>query len=292
MKIAIVGGGAIGLLFASYLNRKHEVILLCRREEQVRDLQQHHLTIEAQATKRIEKVYATSKWEEINNVDLIILAVKQYDLQSMMTTFSKNINPQIPLLFLQNGMSHLQLLQTTPYEHIFIGSVEHGVSKMNDYHIQVNGIGKTNLALYRGNNERIYELLDLKDFPFVFMEDYEQVLLRKLIVNAVINPLTALYQVKNGELLHNSYYHRCMSELFTEIIECFPQLNDMMISDIEHICKITKNNQSSMYKDLLAVKKTEIDAIVGYIIEVAKENQKKIPLTTFIYHSIKGIESE
>src|SRR5699024_5309030 len=121
--------------------------------------------------------------------------------------------------------------------------------------------------------EKIKVLLSMEDFPFIYMDDYEFILQKKLIVNAIINPLTTFYQVKNGELLNNPHYHASMKMLFNEIIACFPKLSKVHFSEIERICEKTKSNYSSMYQDIIESKQTEVDAILGYVIQVSDRKQ-------------------
>ena len=51
-------------------------------------------------------------------------------------------------------------------------------------------------------------------------EDYENMLLKKLVVNAVINPLTAILGIKNGELIENKHYFELVKMIFSEIEQC------------------------------------------------------------------------
>ena len=54
------------------------------------------------------------------------------------------------------------------------------------------------------------------EFEVSIVEDVQPVVWGKLIVNAAINPLTALLRVKNGELLANPPARALMGELASE----------------------------------------------------------------------------
>ncbi|MBL5803871.1 ketopantoate reductase family protein [Heyndrickxia sporothermodurans] len=116
-------------------------------------------------------------------------------------------------------------------------------------------------------------------------------LLKKLLVNAIINPLTAILKVKNGELIKNTFFMQIFHDLYNEIIQLFPELDSkIVLNEIIRICRNTENNESSMLKDITLQRKTEIDAIVGYILELAKEKNVQLPLTNMVYGMIKGME--
>ncbi|MCT8139034.1 hypothetical protein H1D32_15800 [Anaerobacillus sp. CMMVII] len=112
---------------------------------------------------------------------------------------------------------------------------------------------------------------------------------KKLVVNGVVNPLTAIFKVTNGELLTNPYYFQLMRKIFEEISSVF-SCNDLEWQRIIEVCKKTSQNRSSMLSDIEAKRETEIEAITGYILDKAALQNKELPLNQFIYNSIKGLE--
>jgi 2-dehydropantoate 2-reductase len=82
-----------------------------------------------------------------------------------------------------------------------------------------------------------------------------------------------------------------MRTLFEEISFLIPNdTKEKMWTHIIEICEKTAENWSSMQRDLEHGRQTELDAILGYIILIAEQKGKKLPLTEFIYISIKGLE--
>ena len=101
-------------------------------------------------------------------------------------------------------------------------------------------------------------------------EDYENMLLKKLVVNAVINPLTAILEIKNGALIENPHYFKLEKDCLAEIQECLHlQKSEHYFENIVTVCEQTAQNQSSMLCDLEEKRPTEMDAILGYILEKA-----------------------
>src|SRR5690625_967261 len=110
---------------------------------------------------------------------------------------------------------------------------------------------------------------------------------QKLIINAVINPLTALFQVKNIEIIHNPYIRSLAKKICKEASDILHLDPDQEWCRIQTIATQTGENQSSMFVDLKRKQPTELEAILGYLL---KEKKHKMPYTTFIYESIKALE--
>ncbi|MBO0994268.1 2-dehydropantoate 2-reductase [Bacillus sp. SD088] len=294
MKIGILGGGAVGLLFSTYLSLNHQVVLLTRTEAQARDINEKGIILSNSHKHIKQEVTANANFKELEKLDLTVIAVKQYNLVSLMKDLL-TVPVETPLLFIQNGIGHIKLLETLPQETIYVGTVEHGVKKLAGNHIQHTGEGVTNIALFRGNQEEIscFPKSEAKAFPFCFHKNYKEIILAKLVANSVINPLTSILKVKNGSLIENPYYYEIFKSLHAEISSVFPEIDpNHSLEKVIYICRSTKENRSSMLSDMLEGRKTEIDAILGSVLEYAEKMDMILPLTTMIFEMIKGMEEE
>ncbi|TWE08932.1 2-dehydropantoate 2-reductase [Neobacillus bataviensis] len=295
MRVGIIGAGSIGLLFAAYLSRVFDVTVYTRSQEQAAEINQHNVLLQSGTEETIAKVKALPIADWQGSEALTIIAVKQYQLFSIIERLSQLPSMPENILFLQNGMGHLKLLDDINTSNLFVGSVEHGALKENPYTVRHNGIGTTNVAVYKGDPGflKMFVLAVSNVFPITFHEEYFAMMEKKLIANAMINPLTAILQVNNGALIDNPFYYKVLQNLFSEITA---------ILNLEHpegywehvikICKKTRDNRSSMLKDIEAKRLTEVDAILGYLLEEANKQGKKLPQLETLYYLIKGIESQ
>jgi 2-dehydropantoate 2-reductase len=295
MNIAIVGAGSLGLLFASYLSSAFSVTLYTRTSGQAEEIRRNGLLMKTTSTitKTELSVYPISEWQ--GTEELTIVAVKGYQLESIIQKINKLENPETALLFIQNGMSHLEILSTLQVNTILIGSVEHGAVKEHQNTVFHNGKGDINIAVYKGDGTLLRRFVSLAplNFPITIKDNYYDMLLNKLIANSVINPLTAILRVNNGELISNAFYFKALTALFSEISSILNLTNpDEHLKNIIKICKKTADNRSSMLKDIERNNRTEIDAILGFILAEAKRNGKKAIVAEGYYYLIKGIEKD
>ena len=289
MDIGIIGAGAVGLLFAGYLGKRHNVTVYARRKEQMEQLEAHGVTVWREGKKEQTDVETKSLSMLDSRHDLVILAVKGYDLdESLFIT----IPTEIPLLFLQNGIGHMDLLKTLPHDIVMAASVEHGALKENEHTVLHKGVGVTNIALVRGATGPLQRLLENEDaaFPFEVEDDYEVMLLRKLFINATINPLTAISGRVNGEMESNPYYNALIGQVYGELLHLYPHMEEVIsLEDIKRVCLNTAQNRSSMLKDVENGRMTEIEAILGGLIR--KSSPLDIPIIHTLYLLVKGKES-
>lgn len=289
MKIGIIGGGSIGLLFAGYLSENNDVTIYTRTKHQANEINKKGITINKQNTSITYHVQAVTSTSTVIEEDLVFIAVKQYILKDVLSQIP-DIEKVRTVCFLQNGMGHINMMERLVNSTILVGVVEHGAFKLDETTVIHTGIGRTKIGIFKGNDHGLNAAI--RDFPIEFHENWYEILTSKLIVNAVINPLTALYGVKNGELFQNEYFHNQMKTLFREITSVIPCKKDEMWGLVTMICKNTAANKSSMLRDIEEGRKTEIDAILGYVLDEAKKTKREVAVIQFLYDSIKGLETK
>ena len=289
MDIGIIGGGAIGLLFASYLHKDHQVTVYTRTQQQARCIQEEGLFLKKGNDMTKAAIQAVPlEVKDPGSHNLLIIAVKQYQLDGIRHFLKKGNSP---LLFLQNGMGHLEFINELPGQKgIYVGVVEHGSMKQKDNLVCHTGVGTTKVAPVSGDMT-LFDGMSQPGFPFICMRDHEDMLKSKLIVNAVINPLTAVLSAKNGELLTNPFYYSLFLRLFDEVALSleFPDRQKVR-EHVVDVCRKTAENRSSMLRDLDNGRETEIDAILKYTIGLAEKKSLDVPLSRSLYDMVKGKE--
>ncbi|MFG3612267.1 ketopantoate reductase family protein [Rummeliibacillus stabekisii] len=297
MDFVIVGGGAIGLVLASKLfEHGHNVEVLVHSKEQCKAIQSGGgLTfINDVGEEKTLPIGVTTNPQNLNKKAIWILAVKYHHLQDMQLLFDE-LPEETILLFIQNGIKHIEFARDLKQKNILMGTIEFGAEKVNSNKVIHRGIGIFNIANFKGevwNNEKC-QRLTASDLPISFSENYLEMLLRKTIVNCLINTLTTLLGVPNGDLIRLPSHHRILKELYFEIVSAFPEQKNMLpFSNIEQICKNTSQNTSSMLADYRHGRKMEIDTIVGGVMVLAKERGHDLPMLKTLYLLLLALEGK
>ncbi|PYZ97915.1 2-dehydropantoate 2-reductase [Alteribacter lacisalsi] len=295
MKVHIIGGGAAGLLAAAYAQSAGmDVGIITRTEKQALMLQEEGLSVQHGQEVRKHHVRAESfETASLAGADITIVAVKQFSLSPVLEKLS-SMEADGPVLFLMNGMGHLEKgADALPASPLYSGVMTHGAFRVDPVTVRHTGQGilKAGAAGDGYIDEAVYELCTRLDSAGLRCEttgSIADMMAEKLTVNAVINPLTAIYQVENGALCDGGFFEINARELHAEVKSVLPNAAEW--DQVEEVIRGTAENYSSMCMDLRKGRPTEVDAITGYVLNAARQKGVKVPLTGFVHHSVKGLE--
>ncbi|RKL68898.1 hypothetical protein CR203_02335 [Salipaludibacillus neizhouensis] len=292
MKVTVIGGGAIGLLVTSYLlTFGHTVQLVTRTKEQTRLIKENGIIKEKNGFIKSHQVdVVTFSKFQANKEDLIIITVKQTSVDSLIDYLRQIIPPETPLLFLQNGMGHLEKARKTLQNPILAGIVTHGAIRQSLTRVCHTGEGEIKIGGERLSGKPLFNLWSNDStFSITWSPNILVDIKQKLLVNVVVNPLTAIHKVRNGSLLLDSELKKKAYEVFQEarFLLDFP---DSEWQNVQRVIHKTAENQSSMLIDILHNRKTEIDALTGYLLEQSEKKNIPIEKIRGIHQRVKEIE--
>ncbi|MFC7685518.1 ketopantoate reductase family protein [Ureibacillus sp. GCM10028918] len=287
MEIVVIGAGSVGMLIASFLSEYNDrVTLITRREEQARNLKLYGLLRKnSDGTSTITEVNSSTCLPGLSRDALVIITVKYGQLKQVYDTLH-TLDPSIPLLFLQNGLAHFEEANTLPHQSIAFGSCQFGAQRENDRTVHHRGHGLLKLAIEKGDTRPYTLLLQSPNplFQVEVVESAENMLFEKALLNSFINPLTAILEVTNGMLVENPITHSLLENLYKELKVAFPEeVKQVSFSDVENLCRRTADNKSSMLGDILNLRPTEIETIVGALLKKAADRGKTLPILETLY---------
>ena len=289
MRFVVVGAGSVGLLIGSYLaQHKADVTFWVRREEQAAHLRNG---LVREPGKNTYEVHATIHIEELPIDALWIIAVKYDALENVLSKIS-TLPVRPDLLFVQNGIGHLSIAERYPLGRVSFATVEHGAARIDDRTVSHNGIGAITIA----ENAQILPYaqwmngIDPDAFPIAIHQNAEQLLLRKVLINCAINPLTALWKVPNGELLENPYYHLLFRKLCDELLGNFTEYRSLAsYEEMEEVCRKTARNRSSMLVDRENGRNMEIETILTAVLNKIERKGGTAPFLQILETMLLGI---
>lgn len=122
-------------------------------------------------------------------------------------------------------------------------------------------------------------------------------LLHKVVLNSIVNPLTALLSVPNGSLASSPSALALIHSLANEAAQIMaavqpnlPHLADpkRIVQDLLSLAAATASNRSSMLQDLDAGRETEIDFISGYVVEMGKQVGRETRVNELVRELVKA----
>ena len=316
MIIDIVGAGALGLLYGGKLlaagNQvrfwtrttaqadllSHDGVTLVERDEEL-----HVLPDQIQA-KPISKL--TDTWENKPG-EWLLLMVKQTSIDDFIHEMGPLQDHMLNIACFQNGMGHLEKLQSALPNSLLCSAITTEGAKRSQRQVTRAGAGETSLgslnldiiASISIEEERIItlsRLLQQAGFDCTVSNEIDKLIYRKLLINAVINPLTALWRIPNGELIIKEERKRLMRQLYEEVLlvysECGIYLGQNMWDQLISVCRSTATNTSSMLADVLAGRGTEVGSINGHIVKMAQKLGLAVPTHEILLHLIEGMHPE
>jgi 2-dehydropantoate 2-reductase len=300
MKILVFGAGALGGFVGGVLSQKFDVTLY-GREDKMLTIRDRGLKITGVTDIFVNPKTAHDPHDiEGQDFDLIILTVKAYDTDSSLNLIKKIISGETAVLTLQNGLDNeIKIAKAIGEERTIGGVTSHGLTFMEPGHVHHAGVGETKIGEMDGKeSKRIKEIANALKAVGIETEvslKIKKEIWIKGIVNAGINPLTALSRLKNGYLLKVPYLERLLEATCKECIEV-AKIKGIDLSDCDavektkNVARLTSENKSSMLQDIERGRKTEIDSINGKIVEIGQKHGFETPINSTLVSLIKGIE--
>jgi len=142
MRIAIVGTGAMGSVYAAILaDAGHEVWAIDRWSEHVEAMHEHGLRLEGASGDRTVAVHATTDATDAGVCDLVIIATKALDVEAAAEAVRPLIGADTVVLPIQNGLGSAdRIAAVLGEEQVMIGVVGgFGASMVGPGHAHHNG---------------------------------------------------------------------------------------------------------------------------------------------------------
>lgn len=296
MNIVIVGQGAIGLLWYHQLSKisSNNVQLLCSARIASPPAEVLLTDIESLVISRPLKI---ANDEALARADIILICVKSYHIESAITSLEGKIDHRTSIVFCHNGMLDMETFSSIS-QPCYTLLTTHASKVIEPFHIAHTGIGHNDIGLLQGvaNSDRQKALVRclsaaLPSLSFTTHIKSKQWL--KLAINCVINPITAIYDIDNGQINANKY-SQLIINLLEEVILIAQHDGvtfelEQLSAQIRKVAKHTAKNCSSMRSDVQKKRLTEIEYINGYVINLAKKFAINTSYNEKIVNQVKNL---
>jgi 2-dehydropantoate 2-reductase len=294
--VMIVGTGAMACLFAARLvEGGSSVTMLGTWQEGLEILRQEGVRLQEMDGRESRfPVQVTMHPEDCRYAKSALVLVKSWQTERAARQLAVCLDEGGMALTLQNGLGNREALTfVLGAERVALGVTTAGASLVAPGTIRVAGNGKVILGAHP-RLETLADCLHTAGFSVEFVADPESLLWGKLVVNAAINPLTALLRIPNGELLTRPSARQLMIDAAREAA-LVAKLQDIKlpypdpVKRVEEVARETASNLSSMLQDVLRGAPTEIEAINGAIMRKGVQLGVPTPVNAILYQMVKGL---
>jgi 2-dehydropantoate 2-reductase len=295
VKILVVGAGAVGSLLGTLLHEAGLSVVLVARPAHVAAIRSSGLRVSG-PRGRVVRLAASETIPTEFGPDAVVVTTKTTGLATAATAVARSLEPR-PVLFLQNGLGILPVARaalggggwTHPAAYAVRGINSIPATWVGPGEVRETGQGEVLLPVpgeagAAAGAARLFRmLLEGARVPVEAVPEFEREEWRKALVNAAINPVTALHGVPNGALLEEPLRTEAL-ELLGEALAVarsagFGFTSEEVTHDFERIVRSTASNRSSMLQDRDRGRPTEIDAISGEILRRAATLGLELPAT-------------
>lgn len=278
----ILGAGSLGSLWAARLARAGLPVQLILRDRQ--RLQAYRqaggLTLVEQDQTRLYPVAAQTP-DNAQPIQRLLLACKAYDAEAAMAQLAPRLVPGAELILLQNGLgSQDRVALRVPQARCILASSTEGAFRERDFRVVFAGHGHTWLGDPREPTPPAW-LNDLEQSGIVhdWSLDILGRLWRKLALNCAINPLTVLYDCRNGGLREHPAEIASLCAELGELLQRCGQgaAAHELHEEVLRVIQATAANYSSMHQDVSQGRRTEIAYLLGYACAAAQRHRLALP---------------
>jgi 2-dehydropantoate 2-reductase len=319
-RIAILGVGAIGGLLAARLAESEAEIVLIARGETAATLTidgLHLMNLDGSMEHYGAARYITVDSEDSvalktisNSVDFAFICGKSSDTIQLAEIADSLLNVSGFVISLQNGLGHADVLaMLVGSERVLEGSTLHGATRLASNEVRWAGAGRIDLgrhmphAAFTGTSieslpdvrhEVLLGLLGEAGLSPFWHDEMHPIIWQKLLLNIAINPLAAICGVENGSILNNPDLRHQARQTLVEGIEVARAEGvavdeQQMFDELDAVLAATAENRCSMLQDVIAGRRTEIDALCGAVVERGESLGIPTPRNEMLATLVRGL---
>jgi 2-dehydropantoate 2-reductase len=303
-KIFIVGTGAIGGAFGGFLsNAGYKVTFIEQNEDIIKHVQENGLLISGVKEIHLNNVVIVPPGSIIQKQDLILFAVKAYNLEKAVRSALPMIGKNTYVVCLQNGLGIYEVISKyVSKEQIIEGVVWFPATMVKHGHIELLTFYEE--SILGGNSHRSHEcakklalVLTSAGIPTKSVDNITTEIWRKAIPIIAGNSINAITGTRLGIISEIPELKQSLFAVAKESLKIAEaegiQLNEEILrTSMLNALEKGYEHKTSMLVDIINKRKTEVDFLNGKIIELGKKHNIQTPLNLLIYGLIKALEGK
>lgn len=303
MRFAVVGTGGVGGYFGGRLAQAGLDVTFVARGNHLAAIQKSGLRVDSICGDLwLENVIATAQLTDA--VDVILLAVKGWQLPEAVRQMKPAVGPDTMILPLLNGMDHMDvLIDQFGSEHVLGGLCRISAFIEAPGYIRHVGIDPF-LAFGEMNKEKSARVMELfrviKDVPGCTIqvpEDISLAMWEKYLLISAFSGVGAVTRMPVGVFRAipqtRAMFRRALEEVVLVANSRGVALSQQSVQSVmDRIDQTQPDTMASMQKDILAGRPSELETQTGALVRMANAAGLSVPLHEFIYASLLPQEQQ
>lgn len=300
MRIAILGAGGVGGYYGGLLARSGHDVAFVARGAHLTALQEQGLRVESvHGDFKVRPVQATDKPGEIGPVDLVLVAVKNYDLDTAAEAVRPLVSPDTAVLPLLNGLDAAERLAAVVGDGPMLAGLTHISSSVAAPGLirQISRVRRITLGERDGavtaRVRRIGEALALSGIEVIVSDQIDVALWDKFLFIASISGLCCLARQPMGTVLGTAETRQLYIDALREVeavararhVALAPGIVERTLAMSEGFAPETR---PSMLVDLEAGRRIELEALSGAVVRQGRAVGVDTPVHSVAYAALKA----
>jgi 2-dehydropantoate 2-reductase len=302
VRIAVVGCGAVGSLFAANLAGLDDVEVWAFDvwREHVDAINERGLRLSG-ADEVVGRLSATAEPAELPPCDFGLVATKSMHTEAAVAAAAPALAEGC-VCSVQNGVGNEEAIAQS-VSRVIRGTTFPAGRIVEPGHVQWDVKGETTIGPFEPSPapmdaiERLADACTRAGMPTEAVADARGPQWRKLIFNAATNPIGALTGLTHGRVCEDPELRRLVSALVDEGKAVAVAQDIVLDTDPEELIdyaarpEVAYDHKASMLQDVEARRPTEIDYLNGGVVLFGREHGVPTPLNEAVTALIKGLEA-
>lgn len=301
-KIAIVGMGALGVMYGDFLTKKlgKESVEFVANKERINKYKEEKVYCNG---KECDFIF-TDEEETGNPADLIFFAVKANGLESAIRTVRNKVSDNTIIMSLLNGISSEDIIGNVYGHEKIIHCVVQGMDVIKDKNIVTySQFGQFCIGITEETKEKVTRLQAVLDLfnevgmPYTLEKDIIRRLWSKFMLNVGVNQSVMIYEGTYATVQKPGEARKLMKGAMKEVMALAQKENVNVTQEdfdsyIKLVDSMNPNGMPSMRQDGLAHRKSEVEMFAGTVIALANKHGIDVPVNKKIYETVLEMESK
>lgn len=297
--ISIIGLGAIGCAYGSKIyDMNPKGVKVIAGGERAKRYREQGFYING---KKYDFQYAAPE-EKCEPADLIILAVKSYQLPNAIEDMKNHVGENTIILSLLNGITSEEIIGKTYGMNKILYSLCVGIDGNRDKN-NINFSSYGNITFGEKNNtvlsekvKAVKQVLEKAGIPYVIPKDMMHAQWWKFMINVGINQCSAVLRANYGVFQTNVEARNLLESTILEVVKLSEKtgvnLNNTDIKKwYEVLYSMNPSSKTSMLQDIESGRRTEVDMFSGTVCKLGEKYKMDTPVNRTLYNIIKVMEN-